>query len=138
MSIVKWVVSISWGDKPVEKVYDRETEHFYIRANRQRDSKISRYERFFDTEAEALEFIADRNAKRVRSKEIDQIKRHAVELLEALERILALDCPLTGDASHERLVEFWEYEKTQGRGEADDQLFALAVISKAKSPPGNS
>lgn len=53
------------------------------------------------------------------------------ELLEALER--TLQQPLTGSPSHERLVEFWEYEKSQGRGDADDQLFALAAIAKAKA-----
>ncbi|MNS62737.1 hypothetical protein D3C71_1285740 [compost metagenome] len=53
----------------------------------------------------------------------------APDLLEALQRTLYQ--PLTGDPSHERLVEFWEYEKTQGRGEADDMLFALAALKKA-------
>ena len=53
----------------------------------------------------------------------------APDLLEALQRTLYQ--PLTGNPPHERLVEFWEYEKTQGRGEADDMLFALAAIKKA-------
>lgn len=53
----------------------------------------------------------------------------APELLEALQRTLYQ--PLTGNPSYERLVEFWEYEKIQGRGEADDMLFALATIEKA-------
>lgn len=53
----------------------------------------------------------------------------APDLLEALQRTLYQ--PLTGNPSHERLVEFWEYEKTQGRGDADDMLFALAAIKKA-------
>lgn len=55
----------------------------------------------------------------------------APELLEALQRVMDLDCPMTGNPSHAQLVEFWEYEKTQGRGEADDRLFALAAIAKA-------
>lgn len=131
--IIKWAVS-SWLSKPEKKEYSRETEHFYIHAknDRGRDAKISRYESYFDSEDDALQFIAEKSAIRARNKEIDQIKRHAVELLEALERLVALDCPLTGNPSHERLVEFWEYEKSQGRGEADDQLFALAAIAKAK------
>ena len=54
------------------------------------------------------------------------------ELLEALERMVKLNMPLTGAPSHAELVEFWEYEKTQGRGEADDQLFVLAAIAKAR------
>lgn len=55
----------------------------------------------------------------------------APELLEALQRIMVNHCPLAGNPSHDRLSAFWEYEKTQGRGEADDQLFALAAIAKA-------
>lgn len=82
--IIKWAASTTWGDVPTKKEYDRETEHYYVKANKQRDSKISRYERYFDGEAEAIQFIADRNATRKRNKEIDQIRRHAVELLEAL------------------------------------------------------
>lgn len=53
----------------------------------------------------------------------------APDLLEALQRTLYQ--PLTGSPSYERLVEFWEYEKIQGREEADDMLFALATIEKA-------
>ena len=55
----------------------------------------------------------------------------APDLLEALRRIMDVDCPITGNPSHSELVEHWEYEKTQGRGEADDRLFALAAIKKA-------
>ena len=55
----------------------------------------------------------------------------APELLEALQRILAIHCPLTGDPSHETLVAFWEREQSEGRGEAGDQLFALSAIAKA-------
>lgn len=87
MTIVKFVVD-NWGDKPKTVEYAKQSTHFYIKANGGRDSIISRYYSYFDSEAEALEFIADRNAKRARSKEIDQIKRHAVELLEALEGLL--------------------------------------------------
>lgn len=56
----------------------------------------------------------------------------APDLLEALQRLVDLNCPLTGNPSHEELVEHWNYEKTQGRGEADDQLFALMTLAKAK------
>ena len=54
------------------------------------------------------------------------------QLVEALRRVMDLDCPLTGNPSHAELVEHWEYEKTQGRGEADDRLFALAALAAAK------
>ncbi len=56
----------------------------------------------------------------------------APDLLEALQRLVDLNCPLTGTPSHNELVEHWSYEKTQGRGEADDQLFALMTLAKAK------
>ena len=88
MTIVKFVVD-NWSDKPKTVEYAKQSTHFYIKANGGRDSIISRYYSYFDAEAEALEFIVDRNAKRARSKEVDQIKRHAVELLEALEACLA-------------------------------------------------
>lgn len=131
MSIVKFAVS-NYASKPARKEYARETDHFYVRADKRRDAKISSYERYFDTEAEALEFIADRNAKQVHSKEIDQIKRHAVELLEALEECL----PCLG----------WEHESDEelqrehelGNGHAELIIRARAAIAKAKTPTGNS
>ena len=88
MTIVKFAVSIYAG-KPERKEYLRETEHFYLHVRgRGRDSKISRYERYFDTIEAAQQFIVARDAAKIRSKEIDQIKRHAVELLEALEGMM--------------------------------------------------
>ena len=54
------------------------------------------------------------------------------ELVEALQRLMDIDCPITGNPSQEQLVEFWEYEGTQGREETEDQLFALAVIAKVR------
>lgn len=55
----------------------------------------------------------------------------APKLLEALKRMLDLDCPLTGDPSRAELIEHWEYEQSQGNGAAEDNLFALAVIAEA-------
>jgi hypothetical protein len=52
------------------------------------------------------------------------------DLLEALKRILPHPIFGTTDIAKER--EFWEYEKTQGRGCADDMLFALNAIEKAE------
>jgi len=67
--------------------------------------------------------------------EIARLIAAAPALLDACERLMAIHCPLAGNPSHERLDAFWEYEKTQGRGEADDQLFALAAIAKATESP---
>ena len=74
-------------------------------------------------------------AEIVHGKEAARLISAALELLEACERLMDIHCPLTGNPSREQLVAFWEYEKTQGRGEADDQLFALAAISKATESP---
>ena len=71
---------------------------------------------------EELEPIKEANAR---------LMAAAPDLLQALKRVMDSNCPLTGNPSHQTLVEFWEYEKTQGRGEADDQLFALSAIFRA-------
>lgn len=69
-----------------------------------------------------------------------QIAAHRIELMNqrdelllALRRVIDIECPLTGNPTHAELVEHWKYEKSQGRGEADDRLFALAVIAKAEA-----
>ena len=56
----------------------------------------------------------------------------APNLLAALCRIMDKLCPFTGTPSNKTLVEFWDSEKKNGRGEADDMLFALNTIAKAK------
>ena len=55
----------------------------------------------------------------------------APELLDALQRMVKNHMPITGNPTHDELVEHWEYEKSVGRGEADDMLFVLAAIAKA-------
>ncbi|MNO56546.1 hypothetical protein D3C76_470620 [compost metagenome] len=94
MTIVKWTVSPY--SKPARQEYCKETEHFYMHAKgRGRDSKVSSYYKYFDSEAEALEYIRQREENKAEQKRVDQIKRHAVELLEAAERYL--DFRHTGD-----------------------------------------
>lgn len=88
--IIKWAVS-NWLGKPEKKEYSRETEHFYMHARgRGRDAKINRYECYFDSEGEALDYITKKKEARARLKEIGQIKLHAIELLEALEGMASL------------------------------------------------
>lgn len=53
-------------------------------------------------------------------------------LVKALSTLMfEIDPPMTGKPSFETLIEFWEYEKTQGRGEADAKLFALRTLAAA-------
>jgi hypothetical protein len=89
MTIVKWVVS-NYAFAPERKEYDKETECFYLyRTGKmkvaRRDAKSSLYYRYFNSEAEALECIRQRSENKAEQKRVDQIRRHAVELLEALE-----------------------------------------------------
>lgn len=114
MSIVKWTVSPY--SKPARQEYCKETEHFYMHARgRGRDAKDSTYLRYFDSEAEALEYIRQREENKAEQKRVDQIERHAVELLEALEGVIAV-----------------------ADRDTDEFIFARAVIAKAKSPTGNT
>jgi len=85
MTIVKWTVS-PFNSPPARQEYSHETAKFYMHARgRGRDPKDSSWSRYFDTEAEAWDFIRQRNENKAEQKRVDQIKRHAVELLEALE-----------------------------------------------------
>jgi hypothetical protein len=87
-NFTKWTAS-PFGSKPYRKEYSRETEHFYMHARgRGRDSKVSSYVRYFDTEAEALEHIRQREENKLEQKRVDRIKSAGVELLEALELLM--------------------------------------------------
>lgn len=57
----------------------------------------------------------------------------APKLLEALQKMLDLECPLTGNPTREELIEHWEYEQSQGNGAAEYHLFAWSVIAEALS-----
>ena len=129
MSIVKWQVN-NYASAPERKEYDKETECFYLyRTGKmkvaRRDAKSSLYYRYFDSEAEALECIRQRNENKVEQKRVDQIKRHAAELLEALETL---------EAAYSKYVN-WE-----GAGSTDPNpalsgppaIAARGVIAKAK------
>jgi hypothetical protein len=92
MTIVKWQVS-PYTTTPDRKEYDSETKCFYLyRTGRmsvaRRDAKLSTYYRYFDSEAEALEFIRQRAENKNEQKRIDRIKGHGIELLEVLEEVI--------------------------------------------------
>lgn len=123
MSIIKWTVS-PFNSPPARQEYSHETTKFYMHARgRGRDAKDSSWTRYFDSEQEALEFIRQRNENKAEQKRVEQIKRHAVELLEALE------------IAEERLL---VAEHHLDRGEDDSISFehailtARAAIAKAK------
>lgn len=118
MTIVKWTVS-PWS-KPARQEYCKETKHFYMHARgRGRDAKDSTYIHYFDSEAEALEYIRQREENKAEQKRTDQIKNCAVELLEAAERYLAFRH--TGDIGMGH-----EYSGVH------PQTQLMAVIAKAK------
>ncbi len=73
----------------------------------------------------------DKAAAQAALAEISSLQALNTELLGALQRVMANEVPLTGNPSHEELIEHWEYEKSQGRGIAEDMLFALRTIAKA-------
>lgn len=92
MSIVKWMVN-TWDDNPRRCEFVKETAQFYIKSNRSRESKVSRYHDIFDTEQEALDFIQYRKQKKEEKKRMDRIREAAPELLEALQDLDALRGP---------------------------------------------
>lgn len=55
----------------------------------------------------------------------------APRLLEALERVMDNNCPLIGSPSMDDLIDYWQLEKSRGRGEAEDMIFALEAIAAA-------
>lgn len=102
MAIVKWQVS-PYTTAPERKEYDKETECFYIYTSgrmktARRDAKSSNYYRYFDTEAEALEFIRQRAENKADQKRVDQINRCGVELLAALESLVLFTNPKPSNA----------------------------------------
>lgn len=111
MTIVKWQVS-PYASTPDRREYDKETECFYLyRSGKmnvaRRDAKSSSYYRYFDSEQEALDFIRQRNENKAEQKRVDQIKRHAVELLEALEAVTddlfyQVECKLGSEVAGKR------------------------------------
>lgn len=87
--IIKWTTS-PYNTKPSRHEYCKETEHFYMHARgRGRDAKISSYTKYFDSEAEALEYIHQRQVNKDEQRRVDRIKSAGVELLDAMEILMA-------------------------------------------------
>lgn len=130
MTIVKWLIG-NFGSTPERKEYDKETDCFYIyRSGRmnhpRRDAKTSLYYRYFDTEAEALEYIRQRAENKADQKRVDQINRCGVELLASLEECLpCLGWQHMPDEEIQR-------EHELGNGYAEIIIRARAAIAKAK------
>ncbi|MNR21402.1 hypothetical protein D3C85_1383010 [compost metagenome] len=66
-----------------------------------------------------------------RHEENARLESAAPKLLKALQNMLELERPLTGNPSRERLIEHWEYEQSQGNGAAEYHLSAWAAIAEA-------
>lgn len=99
MTIVKWTVS-PFNSPPARQEYSHETAKFYMHARgRGRDAKDSTWTRYFDTEAEALEFIRERAENKADQKRVDQINRCGVELLAALESLVLFTSPKPSNAA---------------------------------------
>lgn len=88
--LIKWTVS-AYSARPRRNEYSHETACFYMHARgRGRDQKITSYLRYFDSESEALEYIRQRDENKINQVRIDQINRCGVELLAALEAVVAI------------------------------------------------
>lgn len=90
--LIKWSVT-PYSREPERREYDSETNCYYTyRSGRskaaRRDAKSSLYYRYFDSEAEALEYIRLREESKIDQARVDQIKRCGVELLEVLEEVM--------------------------------------------------
>lgn len=83
MSFTKWKVT-RYCERPIEFTFKKETDHFFTNG-RVRETKHSLRHKFFDTEQEALGYMAQREANKVEQKRLDHIRLVAPELLEALE-----------------------------------------------------
>lgn len=65
---------------------------------RGRDAKVSSYIRYFDSKADALEYIRQREENKAQQKRVDQINRCGVELLAALESLVLFTNPKPSNA----------------------------------------
>lgn len=125
MSIVKWRVS-PYGSTPERKEYDSETKCFYLfrsghlKDHARRDAKSSTYYRYFNSEAEALEFIRQRAENKADQKRVDQINRCGVQMLEALEaaRDLWGDYLPPGNSNAMKAMKLVDAAIAQAKGEA--------------------
>lgn len=69
----------------------------------------------------------------VDAQQLAALKAERNVLLEALEALLENHCPLTGEPSYKDQVEHWEYEQSQGRGDAYIYLQAIGAVLVAKA-----
>jgi len=90
--LIKWSVT-PYSREPERREYDSETKCYYIyRSGKskvaRRDAKTSTYYRYFDSEAEAVEYIRLREENKINQSRVDQIKWCGVELFDALNKML--------------------------------------------------
>lgn len=70
------------------------------------------------------------------NRERDQLRELCGELLKQLKNAADIDCPLIGSPSISELIDFWQHEKNEGRGVAQDMLDIYETITKAEKALG--
>lgn len=77
------------SSKPERCEFVRQTDHYYIGANGERTTKVSRYHKFYNTEQEALAEIDRRNlAQQVRAGH-RRVESYGADLLAACDELMA-------------------------------------------------
>jgi len=69
---------------------------------------------------------------------IDTYRELCGELLKQLKSAADIDCPLIGSPTIADLIDFWQHEKNEGRGIAQDMLDIYEAITKAEKLLGEN
>ena len=86
----------------------------------------------FGGECMSIEQIGQKPAYSV-YEERDTYRELCGELLKQLKAAADIDCPLIGSPTISDLIYFWQHEKNEGRGIAQDMLDIYETITKAEA-----
>lgn len=111
MSIVRWEVS-AWADEPRRYEFERETEKCWFIGKARYLKAGTVFSSWYETETEALEAIAQRNVREDENRRLNNLRAHAPQLLDLLERVLAA-------AEHGEFM----MESERGRGREIEELY---------------
>ena len=70
--------------------------------------------------------------------ERDTYRELCGELLKQLKSAADIDCPIIGSPTISELIDFWQHEKNEGRGIAQDMLDIYEAINKAEAILGGN